>query len=314
MRRAEPVVLLFMLFAVAGCAEAPLLAPDAGEVIAFAPGHCALGVSDSDAETAIAELLAEINALEAAGTLNAGQARALRNHLSNASRSLDRGQVCAALAQLRAFREQVGNFVDAGVLAPGEAAPLLDASDTIIDGPPIANPSFEADGVIGSFYIQPPTGWTLEGISDFATDQFGGDVDAATSFEAHFVTDGTYGGRFFSRTGANTSGEPQPRTFVPGDMARLYQTIDLTGVDAVRFDAELRTPWGEWFSFLEARVLIDGVVVWSAAAIGTYADREIDVSGLSGLHTFEFRLEAIASGEVAFASNWFLFDNVRLLP
>lgn len=307
------IALLPLLVLAAACSEAPPLALDPAPTAAFAIGTCELAVSDADAAAVIAALRAEVDALEAAGSLNPGQARALRNHLDNAQRSLDDGRVCAALAQLRAFRTQVGNFVGAGVLTPPEATSLLDGSDTLIDGPPIINPSFEADGVIGSFYEQPPTGWTLEGIGDVATDQFGGDVDAATSLERHFVSDGSYGARLFSLTGATTTGSPDPRTFTPGERARLYQTIDLTGISTVRFDAELRPLGASWPSFLEARVLIDGVVMWSSGVSGIYLDEGIDVSGLTGLHTFEFRLEVVELAVVEFVSFWYMFDNVRLV-
>lgn len=308
-----PTLIAVSMLAAAACADGNPTEPQPVEA-AFMT-HCMLAVSDADAAAEIAALRAEIDALEADGVLSAGQARALRNHLDNAQRSLDAGRECPALAQLRAFREQVGNYVDDGVLTPEEGGPLIDAADDLIDGPPIANASFEADGVISTFYVQPPTGWTLEGISDFATDQFGGDVDAATSFESHFVTDGTYGARLFSRTGATTSGTPDPRTFFTGDRVRLYQTVDLTGITTVRFDAELRAlGTAAWLPFLEARVLIDGVLAWSASATGTYLDETIDVSTQTGLHTFEFRLETVSDATVEFVSAWFLFDNVELIP
>jgi hypothetical protein len=90
----------------------------------FAASTCILELT---AEDAIA-LIAEIDALAAGGVLTPGQAVALRQHLLNVLRSLDAGNVCAAVAQLEAFGRLVRNLVNAGALTPAQAAPLLEGT------------------------------------------------------------------------------------------------------------------------------------------------------------------------------------------
>jgi hypothetical protein len=97
---------------------------------------CELGVSDAQVLAEIEALIAEIDALEASGALTSGQARALRNHLNNALRQFNAGRICTAIVQLNAFRRQVTNFVNAGILEEGEAAPLLGGVGVVLDGPP----------------------------------------------------------------------------------------------------------------------------------------------------------------------------------
>jgi hypothetical protein len=101
----------------------------------FGSSHCALAVSDEEALAEIEALIAEVDALEAAGALTSGQANALRNHLVNASKHIEHGRYCPALAQLEAFREQVSNFVEDGVLDEEEAEPLLDGVGDVLDEP-----------------------------------------------------------------------------------------------------------------------------------------------------------------------------------
>jgi Tol biopolymer transport system component len=95
---------------------------------------CTLGLTDAEVRTEIAALIAEIDALEQTGTLTAGQANALRGHLQNALRQLDAGKTCPALTMLEAFRQQVQDFVDTGVLTPQEGSSLTDDVDEVING------------------------------------------------------------------------------------------------------------------------------------------------------------------------------------
>src|SRR3970040_1729347 len=97
--------LLLILFA-AACGDpgavttgAPLLSSHGGG------GNCELAMSDADALAAIDALIAEVNALEAAGSLTSGQANALRNHLENARDALLAGRRWPAQAQLKDFRD-----------------------------------------------------------------------------------------------------------------------------------------------------------------------------------------------------------------
>jgi Tol biopolymer transport system component len=91
---------------------------------------CELGVS----RAAIEDLIAAVDALEASGALTAGQANALRGHLESALRALDAGNLCAAQAQLEAFRRQAGNFVKAGALTEEDAAPLIEGAEEMLEG------------------------------------------------------------------------------------------------------------------------------------------------------------------------------------
>jgi hypothetical protein len=137
-RNLKPVAVLALLGA--ACADSPDQTLTAPNPPAFSMHTCELGVSSADAYAEIAALRAQIDALEASGTLASGRANALRNHLDNAVRHLDMGINCPVLAQLQAFREQVSSFVAAGVLTETQAAPLLDGVNEVLDGPPPPGP------------------------------------------------------------------------------------------------------------------------------------------------------------------------------
>jgi hypothetical protein len=146
---------LFLAAVLAASCDGPtpsrLTAP--GLAVFAEHGACELGVSDEEAIALIEELIAAVSELEADGSLNSGQANALRNHLENARKHIEAGRYCPALAQLNAFREQVENFVEDGVLEPEEAEPLLGGADDVIEGLPnrvtIDEPS-PAAGVYGA--------------------------------------------------------------------------------------------------------------------------------------------------------------------
>jgi hypothetical protein len=97
---------------------------------------CELGVSDAQVLAEIEALTVEIDVLEASGALTSGQANALRNHLNNALSQFNAGRTCTAIVQLNAFRQQVTNFVNTGILEEDEAAPLLSGVSVVLDGPP----------------------------------------------------------------------------------------------------------------------------------------------------------------------------------
>lgn len=96
-------------------------------------------------------------------------------------------------------------------------------------------------------------------------------------------------------------------SFNSGDFASLYQDVDLTGIDSIGFDAELKGCCGNYVGF-EASFSIGGTSYWSAKSSGVYSSISIDVSGLSGIHRISFANEAIFTG--TFSSHWFLFDDV----
>jgi alpha-tubulin suppressor-like RCC1 family protein len=100
----------------------------------FATSACTIGLTDAEARATIAELTAAVNALEAAGTLTAGQANALRTHLENILRSINSGNYCAAKSQLQAFKDQVKTFVDGGVLTPQQGESLTGPATEVLEG------------------------------------------------------------------------------------------------------------------------------------------------------------------------------------
>lgn len=168
----QPVrrTVLFIAVAVAAACSDRIAAPvDRPDDVAFSSHNaCVLGVSDAQAIALIEALIEAVNDLEADGKLSSGQANALRNHLTNARRHIENGRYCPALAQLNAFKEQVGNFVEDGVLDPEDAGPLLDDADNAIVGLPnrvtIDGPS-PAAGVYGAAGASFGPLAPLEGIS-----------------------------------------------------------------------------------------------------------------------------------------------------
>ncbi|HSJ26486.1 MAG TPA: S8 family serine peptidase [Longimicrobiales bacterium] len=131
------VLLLLALFASA-CQDHRLLRP-ADPQANVAPGvaRCELNFSDDEVRAELAGLLASVVSLESAGVLNAGQARALRNHLANAGARLAPADYCAVRAQLAAFREQLENLAADGVLAEDQVRPLIRVVNRLLnDRPP----------------------------------------------------------------------------------------------------------------------------------------------------------------------------------
>jgi hypothetical protein len=109
-------------------------APTSVDPPRFAESACTLSRTADELQA----LFEEIDDLAASGALTSGQAEALRHHLLNVLRNLDAGNVCAAMNQLAAFGQLVGNFVNAGILTPAEAAPILvgnTAPTVVIDAP-----------------------------------------------------------------------------------------------------------------------------------------------------------------------------------
>ncbi len=74
----------------------------------------------------------EIDRLEDAGILNAGQANALRVKLAAAEKSLEKGKKQTAINQLNAFINQVLSLVAEGVLPPEEGELLIGLAEDII--------------------------------------------------------------------------------------------------------------------------------------------------------------------------------------
>lgn len=155
----------------------------------------------------------------------------------------------------------------------------------------IVNPSFEDDAA--SFFItgaSPPTGWTAVA--------GGGALKGQVTDIA--ATDGTYGVQLFV-SAAGTVGTAFP--------FELHQTVDLTGIDVIAFDAKLEQEDSTWDPSMVAEFRIDGGVEWSQNGEGFFTDTVVDVSGLSGNHDIEFRLAPTVNGSFPF--HRFQFDNLR---
>jgi hypothetical protein len=161
----------------------------------------------------------------------------------------------------------------------------------------IVNGSFEADGRIGWMHSTPITGWDYQSSGSFNREI---EVDG---FDLQWVTDGEYSFEMWNY------GSP----FVPmhaGDFASISQSIDMTDIQAIEFDAyPSAVPEREvWTGNSVALFLIDGTPYWTANEIGEHLGYHVDVSSLSGLHEIEFRLEMVR--DFAGQSNWLFVDNV----
>jgi len=77
-------------------------------------------------------IIADIDALEAAGVLNIGNANALRSKLENVIAKIDKGQIGAAVNQLEAFINQVEALVKGGTLTDEQGAALIAAAEDAI--------------------------------------------------------------------------------------------------------------------------------------------------------------------------------------
>ena len=76
-----------------------------------------------DSSEQIVERAAAIENLIADGSLKPGQGNGLTRPLQNALRSLERGHLAAACAQLADFQEEVTRNVGGGVLTPAQGGP-----------------------------------------------------------------------------------------------------------------------------------------------------------------------------------------------
>ena len=83
----------------------------------------------------------QVRALQAAGSLNRGQANALLVKLTNASSKLASGQAQAAVNEINAFINQVQAFVNAGVLTAEQGQTLIDGALGLIARIQESNPS-----------------------------------------------------------------------------------------------------------------------------------------------------------------------------
>jgi hypothetical protein len=109
----------------------------------------------------IAALIAEVEALQAGGSLNGGQANALLTKLGAAIQKLDQENKTAAINQLQAFINQVQAFINGGVLTLAEGQPLIDQANVIITTINASMMPKQASG-FPSESSSVPNGYTLE--------------------------------------------------------------------------------------------------------------------------------------------------------
>jgi hypothetical protein len=80
----------------------------------------------------VEDLCEQIQGLVADGSLNHGQANALKKKLEHALTKIERGQIHVAINQLNAFVNQVEAFVAAGILSEDEGDALLDGVNALL--------------------------------------------------------------------------------------------------------------------------------------------------------------------------------------
>ncbi len=143
--------------------------------------------------------------------------------------------------------------------------------------------SFDANNI--------PTSWTAYN----AYNTYGGQlIDKGV----HWKSQGDYSVEIW------TYGEVKPGGYSRG----VYQSMDLTGVNTIQFDAYTdRDTW----SNVKARVWVDNTMKWEGVGDGAlHLNQAVDVSGYSGTHTLKLGLY-FSGGATDSEVVW--FDNVRLL-
>jgi pullulanase len=96
------------------------------------PGRTtAVFVEYEQPQVRLMNLIADVQALQAGGYLNRGQANSLISKLQNAISRLDTNRPDVAANQLQAFINQVKDFMNSGVLTPEQAWPLINTATDI---------------------------------------------------------------------------------------------------------------------------------------------------------------------------------------
>ncbi len=147
---------------------------------------------------------------------------------------------------------------------------LAMGSPTLVTGR-IANPSFEQ------------TSGTLAGWTATSTGNLFGEL--VTGSFAPMPTDGSQFclmySSYFSAVAA-------------GDNFSLGQTVDLTDLSSIQFDASLGLT-NPWNNQIKVDFLIDGTSVWTQTAAGSYFNQSIPLGGFTGMHTIAIRSTALGA-------------------
>lgn len=155
----------------------------------------------------------------------------------------------------------------------------------------ILNPSFEADA----------SGATAA--SSWSTTNSGSmQVQVATTGATPLPSDGTRFANLWTTWTAHAAGE----------WVRISQTINLTDVASLNFDAALtKTNGYTWASAIRAGVYLDGTLIWSRTTEGAATNQSVSLGGLTGNHTLSLENYTMAAG--SYAPQWACFDNLRLI-
>jgi len=132
----------------------------------------------------------------------------------------------------------------------------------------ITNPSFETGDL---------TGWTK-------TSQGNQFVEVSVG-DPPMPTNGNDFALFYSSYGSAVNA---------GDDCSIAQTVNLTGISSIQFDAVLGLD-NEWNNEIKLDFLVDGASVWTQTTAGSYLNQSISTAGLTGTHTIAFRSTALGS-------------------
>lgn len=167
---------------------------------------------------------------------------------------------------------------------------------------PIANPSFEVEWagtmpnggwLAGPPYAGMPDAWGWRGVG--AVNGHGeAYIDAP---EWNWVSDGDFALYLFAH---------RFEDHYPADHLQFYQRVDLTGVEAIWFDAYIR----QNFNDCKAYMSVDGRDLWSDNAVEVHLNRVIDVRDYVGVHELALGVRvSIPFGQDADGHTY--FDNLR---
>jgi hypothetical protein len=92
-----------------------------------------------------------------------------------------------------------------------------------------------------------------------------------------------------------------------------YQALDLTGYNEILFDLAQVGEDGRWYDIIGGEVWIDGVRYFTKSGQGIFKDQAVNIAGLTGIHTVEFRCIVKKAGGSSY-NQVINFDNIRLSP
>lgn len=188
-------------------------------------------------------------------------------------------------------------------------------------GPPLAwaqmsNSDYYADTLSGVDIARSPGEVVLQDLAAgrILDPSFEGGAGWTYSQQGPFVINAVNTQYFWLSTPLPTDGtmemdisSDEATAIVTGEFAMVSQSIDMTGLKAILFDAKLEN----WDGPLNAQFLIDGNPVWTQVSGGIYTNQSVDVSALTGVHTIEFGSIVVTSG--TFNAEFLFLDNLRAI-